>query len=360
MQGARIPTDPVDYWSTRSVDRRVEWRLCDRPQDPRQRFPPVTRLPKVTGDVGQEEADRSRIALDVFAVLSVHPRPGVRLIEPVRVDTLRRILVHDDEVLGNHLKIEVPHQSNQQVDVLAGQHRLVEEPALREDEGPERDAAVRAPRGIVGQAVAPRGVARGESRVPDAPPGDLEVESVDIRHRRLPGACPAESDARIRIGQGRSCPLQEGRMVFVVAVQQRDQFAAGGGNAGISGRGRTAVPGQREHADSRIAEATDDVAGVVGAAVIDDEDLEVVERLSAHAVDCATDQIRAVEGGNDDRKQRRAPAPRIFARRFRAHRRLVPLVCAGGSAPSSFATVGTTSNDDRRPRSPGSSPGAAR
>ena len=48
------------------------------------------------------------------------------------------------------------------------------------------------------------------------------------------------------------------------------------------------------------------------------------------------------------------PRERLHGR----HRRLFPVMSAGGRAPSSSTMVGTTSNADRTPRSPGSRPGA--
>ena len=58
--------------------------------------------------------------------------------------------------------------------------------------------------------------------------------------------------------------------------------------------------------DTRVTDCLDRRDGVVGRAVVDDDDFEVLTRLRQHAVDGTADSHRTVVNGDDDADLRAA------------------------------------------------------
>jgi hypothetical protein len=59
-----------------------------------------------------------------------------------------------------------------------------------------------------------------------------------------------------------------------------------------------------QNADARIAEAFDDLFGMVAGAIVHHNDLEILASLFEHRPDRSLQNVRAVENGDDDGEER--------------------------------------------------------
>ena len=91
----------------------------------------------------------------------------------------------------------------------------------------------------------------------------------------------------------------------VVRVGKGDIFAAGVGHTGISGCSQTAV-GLVDDSHARVARGPclADSTAAIGASVIDEDDLDVAQRLAEHRVDGLVKVSGGVVHRHDHREQR--------------------------------------------------------
>jgi hypothetical protein len=97
---------------------------------------------------------------------------------------------------------------------------------------------------------------------------------------------------------------QLARKPHIVRVEQRDVVPARAPHALVPrdcGAG-IALP----HQCDGVAVACDDVAGLIGGSVVDDEHLQSAMALSEHAVEGVADEVRAVVRRDDERDERGA------------------------------------------------------
>ena len=90
----------------------------------------------------------------------------------------------------------------------------------------------------------------------------------------------------------------------VVGVNEGDELAAAGGEAGVAGAGKTLV-GLMEDAGTGVAgsEAVADVAADVGGAVVHEDDLEMGIGLGPDGEKAALDGFGGIVNGDDDRDE---------------------------------------------------------
>ena len=91
----------------------------------------------------------------------------------------------------------------------------------------------------------------------------------------------------------------------VVGVELGDERRAGGAQRGVARGGSLAVAVVAEEAQPWVADAAQRVGGGLGRAVVDDDDLEVSDRLRERALDALADRGVRPVGGHDHAGQRR-------------------------------------------------------
>lgn len=102
------------------------------------------------------------------------------------------------------------------------------------------------------------------------------------------------------------------RLPRVVGIKKGQPVAMRSGDSGVSGGAGAAIVRVRDYLDSPAAPACGNVSAAVGAGVIDDDDLEVVEGLSRHTVQCARDRGLPVKDRNDHAHLRRIGQTNAF------------------------------------------------
>ena len=109
-----------------------------------------------------------------------------------------------------------------------------------------------------------------------------------------------DADLRSAPSKERNLELQLFRKPFVVVVQEGDELAAGRADSGVSSRRRSAADLLPQRAKPGIGEARQHFGGLVLRGVVDDDHLEIAERLPERAPNGGPHQTRAIAGGNDD------------------------------------------------------------
>ena len=93
----------------------------------------------------------------------------------------------------------------------------------------------------------------------------------------------------------------------IVRIQKGDKASARPVYAGIARRPAASVILADEY-NARIAKRIDNPRGIVGGAVIDDDDFKILIALRHYRTQRLRQKVRAVIDGDDDRKERRHDA----------------------------------------------------
>ena len=93
------------------------------------------------------------------------------------------------------------------------------------------------------------------------------------------------------------------RLPDVIRIEERDERCAGFTNASVSSRPRKAEVLHRDVTNPSIAVCLPfhPAGGAVGRAVVDDDELEIANRLCKHRFNSVRKERLAVVGGDDDR-----------------------------------------------------------
>ncbi|CAL5977004.1 Hypothetical_protein [Hexamita inflata] len=96
--------------------------------------------------------------------------------------------------------------------------------------------------------------------------------------------------------------LDRGRGQLVVGVE-KDHELGGEGHAEVPGVEDPSVPGERVELDVGVLVRVglDDLGGVVGRAVVDDDHVSVRVGLGEGVLERVLDAVRGIEGGSDNR-----------------------------------------------------------
>ena len=96
--------------------------------------------------------------------------------------------------------------------------------------------------------------------------------------------------------------LQEAIVVLVVIIQKSYELSTRVEQPGVSSGGGTTVFRSGNVAHPRIGEALHHRGCVIGGAVVDHKELEILECLTEDASDRSREEIRPIERGNQDRE----------------------------------------------------------
>src|SRR5207237_5091119 len=107
--------------------------------------------------------------------------------------------------------------------------------------------------------------------------------------------------------------------ISVVAVEKGDQRRPSGADAGVARSIAAAVFAQLYDLDAQVAERFGDGHAPVGRAVVDDDQLERVERLIEDTLDCAAEHVSPVVDGQDDRNRGGHATEEKLGSRFRGN-----------------------------------------
>src|SRR6185437_7578815 len=115
------------------------------------------------------------------------------------------------------------------------------------------------------------------------------------------------------------------RQIDIVGIQKGDKAAARLVNAPVARRAAARI-GLANEMKARIAEGQGHLLRIVARAIVDHDDLEILETLRAHGLDCEPKFGGAVVDGNDDTEEWRThatplPAEASIAQRVSVYQR---------------------------------------
>ena len=212
---------------------------------------------------------------------------------PRRAMAEQHALVADAIKIERLLDFDRPHAGARHADVeipvlVAVAHGLVIAAEIFPQRAPHEDAGLQ----LVGEQKLERVVAARE----------IHLDGAE-------GAQPGEHETDIggRVGQSRMHFGEETRVERVVAIERQNEFAARTAETGVARRARALVA-LADHRDRRI-ERVELGARLLVRAIIDDDDLEIAERLCGERGKQPVDEAPSIVARHDD-----ADGGRMFER----------------------------------------------
>lgn len=199
-------------------------------------------------------------------------------------------MLDDERLTHRHEVVTRRREPEPQIVVLGSRQTLVEPADAREGVPPDQG---------------------GRGR--DVPSPEQRIEHIAFRRRQTtgdvtPGQVVASDPGAVRHRDPRVGRLPEPGQLslelrgqpLVVTVEEGHEVGARGPESLVPGPAATAVRGKRQEADAGVGQRSKLPHRVVGRGVVDDDQLQVTDRLLEDAADGADHHPRAVVGGDHD------------------------------------------------------------